>query len=1350
MFKSGKTKIAIISLAAITIFAVTIFAVFVAAGTHTADVTLEPEPAVFACNDVVEFTVTVEHTSGDAIREVRIFDDVFDGFFDMIPPNIDFECGGAPSGWNLVDQTATNDYCQYQTSTDRINLSSEVFTFTANLTTESNYKWGVETRDTENSFLRHELPVTVDCTAPTTTKHFDGPQSFVEGEYGTIEWIDGVTEVVLDAVDDEVHNSGVKETFWRNTIVPDEYCWEPEEYCAPCEVTNGNGGCGEFTRYTGPFTKGEQSCHLLEFFSEDEVGNVENTNLNCFFVDKTPPEIEKEIGTPKVTTNSNIEQLGDGVAAWTTSQFSTGSFSARLFIPDDATSKDFAGVDSFFDVFVQLDTITSLSYDRKVVQFDKGWSPLIVLGIDANGDGIFEAQPLEWEASLAGTPDPNLLGDDSFIQCEAPTPLGSVDGAFTNVDAYNTFNCYTPNSAGDGYESVYKPLSFFQANNVGRIETDDDVAMVKVMLGGNPATQDNEIAYVDNVKLNTVVIIDEDLGFTWVTQNTEIWLSCKDVGDHPSNDVTIHWEITVDTEGDGFDDNTPKKFSENDDEAHFTFAENSLHQLEYWCTDAVDKESNHFFEIDKVDSEPPIITKEMFGVDHLGDCPPTKQGDECFVADNDENGVDIWVEDPNPIHAVNDVQCSFEVVWDTDEKTCKEHQGRFTEGKCIIDENEFEDHQRIIFHEDSTHTLIVECEDALGNRVVDEEVFIVDSTPPKTTKMYGDPSVLQKEFCEPEYQECFLQDYITSSTPIELWSEDKKVGTENVFWRINVVPDKYCLEPEKYCAVCDATSPNCGDFNKFEGEHVKFFIKDQSCHVIEFFGVDKLGNEETLNFQCVFVDNTPPEGKKVVGEPNVLIDPECNPETETCDFFITQQTQIDLICVDPEPHPVDRSTLFWRDYLEGTTPPEFTEEESGSAEIFKNEDSRHVLEFFCEDALGNANEIEREILIVDTQPPIINKTMNGPWHGQCPPRPNTEDVCFIDGITEIHVDATDPEPHPVGDVLCDWSYKVVDGEGSGGDTDVQVPFIINFPEESEHELTITCRDALGNKEVDVETFFVDKTPPVTTKEYGEPFFEDGDVEWITSNTDIVLEATDNVGDHDSGISVTKYRVTLVDDDAPLSSEACERAVGSGDFLEYEGPFTINEDSAHLIEFFSVDNVNKTEEVKRQCVFVDNSPPTPIKEVGVPKDLWTPGENGDPLSVFFPEANTQCWNNEENELECWEVTLDTPGLKTHHPSSDSHNSPKGSYTQTDSISSLIGSKTSEILSFNNTNGVEIRFHFLLIIILKSSPSTLNFSISSGPLFPRASSQKNSSSCSEDSRNTKFSIVPSKTQNPDVAL
>ena len=52
---------------------------------HTASVNIEPEFA--RCDANLDFTVTIEHTSGDPIKEVRIYDGPFDGTM-VIPPQI--------------------------------------------------------------------------------------------------------------------------------------------------------------------------------------------------------------------------------------------------------------------------------------------------------------------------------------------------------------------------------------------------------------------------------------------------------------------------------------------------------------------------------------------------------------------------------------------------------------------------------------------------------------------------------------------------------------------------------------------------------------------------------------------------------------------------------------------------------------------------------------------------------------------------------------------------------------------------------------------------------------------------------------------------------------------------------------------------------------------------------------------------------------------------------------------------------------------------------------------------------------------------------------------------------------
>lgn len=279
-----------------------------------------------------------------------------------------------------------------------------------------------------------------------------------------------------------------------------------------------------------------------------------------------------------------------------------------------------------------------------------------------------------------------------------------------------------------------------------------------------------------------------------------------------------------------------------------------------------------------------------------------------------------------------------------------------------------------------------------------------------------------------------------------------------------------------------------------------------------------------------------------------------------------------------------------------------------------NNDSCHLIEYWSVDNCGYEEPHHFELDIVDTQSPTIEKTLEGPWYGDCLPE-SENDICYLDGVTEINVNVVDPTPHPVDRITCEWSYTV-DGEGpyyidqaegrqdgTGLETG---SFTINFPEESHHVLTITCEDALGNDVTDIEDFYVDKTPPITTLEFGEPLVEDeyGEewiIKWINSQTPITLDVED-AGPHKTGIQETKYRITLVDDRYCESvASGCSNAEGDGEWQDYnEEGFTIDESSCHLIEYYSKDNVDKTEQEKRECVFVDNEKPIISKRVAEPK------------------------------------------------------------------------------------------------------------------------------------------------------
>ncbi|MBN2422149.1 hypothetical protein JXB41_02890 [Candidatus Woesearchaeota archaeon] len=903
----------------------------------------------------------------------------------------------------------------------------------------------------------------VDDTPPDTTKTISEPKKVIPGddtdEY--IEWVDSVTLLTLNAVDPdptgEGCNIGVEKIYWKIIPMDEVSCWDPANFCNPVDTSYNVIEDDEVIINTE-----EESCHMLQYYAVDELGNMEDEQTNCFFVDKTPPELIKTVGDPNVP--------------------------CRDLECDE------------FDYWVR----------------DPSNLPGTAITMDC---------------------------DDSWGE-QAPHPSGNEEVCYKvsyDLSPYDITADYCPES------------------------------------------------------LETVA----DSGY----------------------------------EGDWCCVDAPEDI---------IFVEDSLHDLEFFCRDAVNKKSDIDPENFRVDSLPPIITKTMIGTDHLGECPPgPSPAEPCYVADNGENGVHISVVDDDSMGcAVDDLYCYYEVWWETSSEECGDRP--YEDGWCLVDEDEFSSEANVIFEEDSTHELYIYCEDALGNYVEDTETFLVDSTPPVTTKTYDE----SRSVVSDGYR------WIDIDTLIELDAVDAKVGVDHIEYRVTYEGEFKCPE------VCD--EEGAGNWMTVAGDHTEFFITDESCHFIEFRAVDKLGNTEDMNSQCVMVDNTPPVTTKVVGQPQVLKDDK---------VYINQNTDVTLTCTDSEPHPVDNSMIWYRyrisddcetwgewvtDGCTGEVVNGWCDSEPATETqktINFPGDSCHELEYYCVDALGNEETHQFEIDVVDSKAPEITKEIIGPQIGDCPPV-EEGDICFIDGVTTIEVTATDPEPHPVGNVICEWMYRVYNGEEWSSWTEWSSELPINFPEESQHELVIMCYDELGNGADDAywdyETFYVDKTPPTTTKTYGDPFFTNGVSKWITSQTPITLTVEDT-GAHKSGIKETKYRITLLDgDEACEDNGVCQEATGNdvlGGWQTYTYPFTLGEESCHLIEYYSVDNVDKTEITKKQCVFVDNTAPTPTKEVGDPMTEWYPVDVADePLNPdathFYPWIVDKCWQGEDS-IDCWKVTMDTP-------------------------------------------------------------------------------------------------------------
>ncbi len=662
-----------------------------------------------------------------------------------------------------------------------------------------------------------------------------------------------------------------------------------------------------------------------------------------------------------------------------------------------------------------------------------------------------------------------------------------------------------------------------------------------------------------------------------------------------------------------------------------------------------------------IDSKPPNITKTV-GVPQFGPCPPG-DGEECWVTQSTNIIVQVTDDYPDTECEGGIDYCTYKIYLDDNPIPIFEHTFDPAEPEMNIG-------WVVNFTEDSKHTLEIFCIDMAGNNVTDVEVFRVDDTPPETNK----------HFIGPQKNESGIE-WIDGVTTVELTSVDPDPTNEscnisvdktlylNVLARDIDDPEELsCWEPDRFCGerviqrpdtecvmriqvICDETFDRDDPrwFTCVEegiddvcatGQHVWRVYngtpieKDQeSCHILFYYSIDKLGNTEDINVNCFFVDKKPPIVDKDDGE---AIPDRGEPMFETADnpngtfHWITTKMPIVFTCTDQDPHPSGNETLCFKvsyDYPDwgyitdsycggDLTPDGYCCVPAGPEdpyEFYFKEESMHNLEYYCVDAVNKSSDVEIQYYKVDDTPPhLIRKWIEGPYYGvsgDCPPDDST-DVCHIDGVSEIHIEAEDG-----GDICaagvdrCYWWYYVngtrYPPEGSSYDS-----FPIIFPEECEHELYIRCIDRLGNYDDDVEIFYVDKTPPETNKTYAGPQYPaEGYPKWINTETEILLNARDDAGPHDSGIKETRYRVTQVDEMNCWDQSYCEMyAQGSGEFAVYSGEFSAPQQSCHLIEYYSVDNVNKTESVKKQCVFVDDTAPDSNKIVGEPSILI--GEGGD--------------------------------------------------------------------------------------------------------------------------------------------
>ncbi len=432
-------------------------------------------------------------------------------------------------------------------------------------------------------------------------------------------------------------------------------------------------------------------------------------------------------------------------------------------------------------------------------------------------------------------------------------------------------------------------------------------------------------------------------GNCYVNQDTKITLTCSD--DNPDEEWQSEGPYTI-------------KYKINDGSEQiytvpFKFDADSEHDIEYWCYDEVGKESPHKTKDFFVNSEGPTIQKTV-GEPKVEGSLGEYEGFDWYVTTNTKICFDT--EKGNQEHPTpGEVTISCEVGWGSSPNCIPEHPITLDGDGCFN------------YYQDSFHSVRCVATDALGNSEELYEKDIVNSQAPTTT--FGHEG--------PYYSEEGVQWIDTISTigfTVEKGNQKHPTpGDVTTYYRYGTVDNEFC----------DGTNQEDwdGTYNEIEQEWTTYegpFGLPESCHAIEYYSVDALGNTENANVEFVFSDHTAPELDLAVGESGI----NCNSifsgwqcEDENWDWKVTMDTSVTISCEDQDPHPSGVNEICYTIYWDGSEEAPTTQcANENSVTLWFTESCEHRVEYNCTDNVGKSSS-DSQVFKVDGNNFVIDLDM---------------------------------------------------------------------------------------------------------------------------------------------------------------------------------------------------------------------------------------------------------------------------------------------------------------------------------------------------------------------------------------
>jgi hypothetical protein len=813
----------------------------------------------------------------------------------------------------------------------------------------------------------------------------------------------------------------------------------------------------DWTQYTGAITYNEDTYHELYYYCEDALGNIGAVHYELDIVDTAAPEVSKSVAEPKVESTQITEylvpdrnyQVKD--TAWYIQQGTQITLSCT-----DVQPHPVGGEKIYYKYYVDGVLHTDWTqYTGAITYNEDTYHELYYYCEDALGN----IGAVHYELDIVDTVGPEVIGKEITgpnIECEGGNPYNC--DYFITQDSVLHISASDPEQHPVGIDYCQYRYSvdggefteWTTATDVPELDSvsnhfvfnvqypEDSVHTLEVKcvdLLGNWGPVYTETDVVDTQApeqkktLGTPLVVKD--GYTYITQQTPITITCNDLEPHPVNDVTIEYQYRIkENIGDDWPDWPETWTSVNSNTTTFTFPENSVHELRYRCYDALGNYHVTESEIDIVDTQPPETTKV------IGE--PKMQFPEVDALISDHTPITLTCTDGQP-HPVG----GEKIYWQWQYSADGEIWGEWSAPALYT--------VPITFSESSFHRIKYWCVDALENtEEVHTELDAVDATPPVTTKTIGK---LQY------YNETTGDMWITQQTPITLECTDPGLhqsGVDAIYYRYNV---------------------DGGERTEWTEYEEPFTFGEDSVHTLEYYCVDNFGNQEATQTEVDKVDSTPPETKKTFVGPTCAED-----EDDQQNYWITSDTEITLSATDGGDtcaigvDHIHYETYWSTDEGEHWTLLNENDVYGNSVTFHFNEECLHKIVWYAVDELGNEEETHTQYHRVDNSAPEITKTVGWPsnYWGENPE--TGEDTWDITSDTKIQADIEDQTyPCAVGSVTTKYSvWYDLTGEWSPW-YDYTGPFTLYG--DSTHRVNITATDCLGNTAYDVETFIVHENYP---------------------------------------------------------------------------------------------------------------------------------------------------------------------------------------------------------------------------------------------------------------------------------